>query len=533
MATYLLRLKGQQFFNSTIATPTPLAGGLLYYYIAGTSTLQTTYSEQTGTVANSNPIQLDANGRLLTSVYLGSNNDYKEVLTDANGVTQAPWPNDGIPRAQAASNPITGFERLYMPWTQVTTVNSPFTLLVANAGAAYEIDCSGGNVVINLPGVTNIQAGTGYTFKRTDNAPANSCTIVPNGTDPIDGINAAYALSVTKTAINITSDGAAWQVGSGYAVPLIRPGGRLTPTAGTPVIALDAAGVSTVFYTAYESALVPVWGGNGFIPLAFSSDLLLTLNSTILPANAIVDVFAINNSGMLAIGAGPFWSSATPGSCTRGTGTGTTQLARQNGLWVNAVAITLKNGATTYANVAAGQATYLGSIFGDSTAGQVTCNLTYGQSRKFGIWNAFNRVPILLKAGDSTASWNYATGTWRPSNNNSANSLQTFTGLAEEMLDLSFIQFASVPFNIAITNQAQNGIGLNSTSAPGGKTGRSYGVCSNGQSLGDGSDLVARYLVPPSLGINTVTALENGNNASAVSFSGTEANMLLSALYRG
>lgn len=61
----------------------PLAGGKLYSYVAGTSTLSTTYADANGETPNSNPIVLDANGRATTQIYLGSGN-YKFILTDSD-----------------------------------------------------------------------------------------------------------------------------------------------------------------------------------------------------------------------------------------------------------------------------------------------------------------------------------------------------------------------------------------------------------------------------------------------------------------
>src|SRR6185369_459996 len=40
----------------------------------------------------------------------------------------------------------------------------------------------------------------------------------------------------------------------------------------------------------------------------------------------------------------------------------------------------------------------------DSSAGQVTCHRAWGQSRKWGVWSAYNRQPLYLKAGDSTGA---------------------------------------------------------------------------------------------------------------------------------
>lgn len=62
----------------------PLAGGKLYSYEAGTNTPLATYTDSTGTVPNSNPAILDADG--YADIWMGSAT-YKFMLTDANDVS--------------------------------------------------------------------------------------------------------------------------------------------------------------------------------------------------------------------------------------------------------------------------------------------------------------------------------------------------------------------------------------------------------------------------------------------------------------
>lgn len=206
MATVLYRRKGDQFFD---ANGRMLVGGKLYYYVANTTTLQDTYADQNGVTSNTNPIVLNASGRIESPVYLGSNYDYKEILTDANGVTQSPWPFDNIPGAAGTSSPLTGFERLYLPWSEVTVSDTPVSLLVANAGAAYSADASGGGIDFELPAASAIQNGTGYYFKRTDSS-AYTVTVTPAGSESIDGANSALVIPAGYSGVYLVSDGAQW-----------------------------------------------------------------------------------------------------------------------------------------------------------------------------------------------------------------------------------------------------------------------------------------------------------------------------------
>lgn len=81
---------GQQFFDNN---GVPLNGGLLYAYQAGSSTPLATYTDINGTIANSNPIVLDASGRSTNEIWLTYGYFYKFVLKDSSGVTIGTYDN--------------------------------------------------------------------------------------------------------------------------------------------------------------------------------------------------------------------------------------------------------------------------------------------------------------------------------------------------------------------------------------------------------------------------------------------------------
>ena len=80
-----------QFFTNTGAV---LTGGKLYTYQAGTTTPQATYTTSAGNVARTNPIILDAAGRVPSGgeIWITSA-AYKFVLTDLNDVLIATYDN--------------------------------------------------------------------------------------------------------------------------------------------------------------------------------------------------------------------------------------------------------------------------------------------------------------------------------------------------------------------------------------------------------------------------------------------------------
>jgi hypothetical protein len=81
-----------QFFTNTGAV---LTGGKLYTYLAGTTTPATTYTTSAGNVARTNPIVLDAAGRVPGGgeIWLNASVVYKFVLTDSNDVLIGTYDN--------------------------------------------------------------------------------------------------------------------------------------------------------------------------------------------------------------------------------------------------------------------------------------------------------------------------------------------------------------------------------------------------------------------------------------------------------
>lgn len=92
MTVYLSPVGGvaAQFFDSN---GNPLSGGLLYTYVAGTTTPQASYTTIAGNIQHSNPIQLDAAGRVPGGEIWITSNSYKFVMQTANAVLVATWDN--------------------------------------------------------------------------------------------------------------------------------------------------------------------------------------------------------------------------------------------------------------------------------------------------------------------------------------------------------------------------------------------------------------------------------------------------------
>lgn len=458
-----------QFFADPV-TGEPLIGGLLYFYVTGSSTPLNTYQENTLATPNTNPVVLDSSG-FAGNIFL-QNAAYKVVLTDADG-------------------------------TQIWTADPVWS---SDYSTVAQFACYNGNPNGHVAGTAGTVGGL-------------PSSVIWDYTN-----NILYVCTTTGTATT-----AVWTAVNSTATQNVSPPqGYLTPVSGTPIITSDATSATSFYYTPYIGNLVPIYNGTSFILNTFN-ELTAALSAS-QAANTIYDVFVFLNSGVVTLGIGPAWSTSTAGSGARGTGAGTTQISRLNGLWVNSVQISAKNGATTY-TIAANQATYLGSVFIDSSAGQITCTVTWGQSRKWALWNAYNRSTIVLQGGDVTASWSYSTNTIRAANGDANNKVTVFSGLAEERYDLSFGQFLQDSV-INTSGEMVVGVGFNSTTAFSGTLG--HLTVSSAQTETTGVYTTAQYDAPPSLGVNNIQACENTPVTSGTETSfGTQSNMLLRAVWRG
>jgi len=84
---------GAQFFDNN---GNPLTGGKIYTYQAGTTTPLASYTSSTGNTAHTNPIILDAAGRVPSGeIWLNYSYLYKFILTNSANVLIATYDNVG------------------------------------------------------------------------------------------------------------------------------------------------------------------------------------------------------------------------------------------------------------------------------------------------------------------------------------------------------------------------------------------------------------------------------------------------------
>lgn len=388
-------------------------------------------------------------------------------------------------------------------------------------------------------------AGTGATFNMTWTTQFTRSVVTDEASAPVwERLGSSSFVSGLMAKANgldfatgIGGSNIAAVLGSSFIIP---PGGVLTPVSSTtvPIPSSDQTAVTRIYWTPLVGNNCPIYNGVNMVQRT-TAQIFCDLTAGAQVLNGIYDVYMFLNAGTPTLGFSPTWSagtsgSVTAGSCARGTGAGGTALSVISGVLVNTVSQTVNNGATTY-TMAANQGTYLGSVYINAVAGQYNCFRAYGQNRVWGLWNAYNKRPIILTAGDSsTGPWS-ATATWRQSNGATGNKITTFTGLAVDEIDATFTQRIASIVPGSSTQDVEIAIGFNSTTSSAGST---QGFLQFGNAaaaiLTPSVTVTAAATYAPNIGINNVNAIEQaGSGAAASNLFGSQSFMNLRTNYPG
>ena len=307
-------------------------------------------------------------------------------------------------------------------------------------------------------------------------------------------------------------------------------GCRLSLSSTDPYPKADISG-STVYllptklgpYVAYvSSAGVITWA---------APETPLSLSLSGLSANSIHDLYLVDQSGVPAI-------ARVPGAAKDAIKFG----FRLN---ANTIAGYLSDGSSV--TIGRYRGLYIGSVLISPTAGVAQCDVSYGLSRQWGVWNYFNQAQITLRAGETTRiSYGHilTNADWAPYAANTAASLTAFCG-RPETVDLSYLQGTWRKSVGGYSTIGNSGIGWNSVCAPSGTIGGwdTEWTASSSYDVALGNQSEARLRVPSAVGANVATMLikmisPTGSGVTSASpsimyFGMTEADHVLRASYQG
>ena len=309
----------------------------------------------------------------------------------------------------------------------------------------------------------------------------------------------------------------------GAAGPSLLAGGRLTLTTAVPVTVADVTAAATIYYTPYMNDLVALYDGANWATVPFT-ELSLALDSDsghtgYHQSGKNFDLFVVNDAGTLRLGTGPAWTSDT----ARGTGAGTTELERKNGLWTNKLSMTLRFGSASgnTITVAVNQGTYVGTMRA-SANGQTTWELgggaLGGDPGFLYVWNAYHRVLVCIAVKDTTDNWTYNSTTKQSWNNSNSNRVSYVVGQNDEGITVdAFLQGVTSINRVPVVS-----IGIDSTTTASGLFGFPTFVVSSAVTG------TALYCERPGLGHHFVQMLENSSGSdNAVTLRGDNGGALM------
>ena len=206
---------GQQFFDNN---GIPNAGGLIYTYQAGSSTLLTTYTTVNGNIANTNPIDLDAYGRTPSEIWMQTGYSYKFIIQTSTAVTLQTLDNlyPILQSAPAVSATFTAgmiliwsgsIGSIPVGWVLCDGTNSTPDLrdrFVVAAGNTYAVGATGGSadaiVVTHNHTATSVVTDPGHTHSLL--LPQNGGTGVWS---PVTNTGSNQNVSTSTTGITVAT----------------------------------------------------------------------------------------------------------------------------------------------------------------------------------------------------------------------------------------------------------------------------------------------------------------------------------------
>lgn len=382
--------------------------------------------------------------------------------------------NFGLPSGPGATVGIGTVTTLAAGAPATVTNSGTATAAVLNFGIPAGEDGAGSVSSVNTQ--TPTSGNITLTANHIDVAatPTNYTTADAKIESHLAGIHTALGLKSAKAAnLGDVANKATSRINLGVGVPF--PQGRLTLTAGVPILSTDVLNATALYYSPLIGDVVPLWDGTEWTVKSFVGGPYDTSGSAslTLDANAanpqyhqtgkVFDVFLFTIVGVLYMGTGPAWPTVT----ARGAGPGTSELEMLHGKWVNKQAIDLKfeNTLGGISTVSANRATYVGT-FATSANGQTEMSFKPtptigGCANKLYVYNAYNQVEMHALSREAANSWTYATATVRAANNSNANRISFVQGLGGGRVSGRYSTYAKW----SVSTGAVVGVGYDSTSA--------------------------------------------------------------------
>lgn len=312
-------------------------------------------------------------------------------------------------------------------------------------------------------------------------------------TDPHSTLHGNLGDSLAAAEAKIGADGSAVTTSLDYKVQRLLPGpsqGRLTLTTAVPVTTADVIGATTVYFTPYKGDGISLyntstskWQRYSFAEISAS---LAGLTDTV-----PTDVFAYWTGSAVAL-----------------------ELVNWTNSTTRATALVLQDGIQTKSGDASRM--LLGTICG---SGAGTCEDSLAKRY---VQNYYNMVSKKMLVKESQATWSYATATYRPANNSTANQVKIVAALAEEVIE---VEGATVSVWDSSGTGRGTAIGLDSTSAG------SFDVFKSSY-LAAYDSTFAFVATIPAAGYHFYQLLEIGPGSGTVTWNGSSLYTSIRAVWR-
>ncbi len=304
---------------------------------------------------------------------------------------------------------------------------------------------------------------------------------------------------------------------------MIWTGGRLTPVTATPVLTSNQTAKGTIFYTPHIHNLISIYDGFVFQTYTFTEQSVVLDSSNFLSGH-VYDLFMFINAGVPTLGYGPAWTNTTTRSAA---------ISRQNGVWTNTLSITLRTAVGTTFSVNSNKATYVGTAYATAngqTGMAFTASAAGGGGNVLGLFSAYNQVQVNAYSQDSNSSWNNSSATWVHADANANNAISYVDGLGVCAVSGTYSVAAGYDTGTGVTTVAEIGAMLNWAS--GAPTFTAFNeVTAQSASFFTVLQLAAQFNFLPTLGYNTVSALESADSGSVVFFEGNGSQQLMISLW--